>query len=76
MENEEIKPHLNDDDTVIVVTMSKEDYNIMKELIKDKKSMSYLKSKLVMFSLTLSGVLVAWATIGDKIISLFKKAIS
>ena len=73
MENEEIETHRDEGDTVIVVTMSKGDYLIMKDMIKDRKSTSYVWNKIKMFSLTLSGVIAAWMLIGDKLTVILRK---
>ena len=59
-------------DEVITVTMPRGDYLELRAMIKDRKSVSYVRGKIKTYSLSLSGVLVAWFVIGDKIIAFFK----
>lgn len=59
-------------DEVITVTMPRGDYLELRAMIKDRKAVSHYRGKFKTYSLTLSGVLVAWFTIGDKIIAFIK----
>lgn len=63
------------DDEVITVKMPRGDYKIMREMIKDRKSTSFVINKVKVFSLTLSGVVASWWLLGDKILSLLKRAL-
>lgn len=68
--------HIVDDaDVVIVVTMPKGDYEIMKEMIKDRKGSTFVWNKIKTFSLTISGVIAAWLFLGDTFIKVLKGVI-
>jgi len=56
-------------DEVIVVKMPRGDYEVMREMIRDRKSSTHVVGKLKTFSLTLSGVIAAWFFLGDKLLS-------
>lgn len=60
------------DDEIINVTMPRGDYNIMRAMIKDRKSTSFVMNKIKTFSLTLSGVLAAWYFLGEKLLLTLK----
>lgn len=64
--------HKAEDDEVIVVTMPRGDYKIMRELIKDRKSSSFIWGKLKTFSLTISGVIAAWIFLGESFVAVLK----
>lgn len=63
------------DDEVITVTMPRGDYKIMREMIRDRKSTSFVMNKVKVFSLTLSGVVAAWWMLGEKFLEFLKKAL-
>jgi hypothetical protein len=56
-------------DEVIDVRMPRGDYEVMREIIKDRKSSSYVVGKAKTFILTLSGVVAAWFFLGEKFIN-------
>lgn len=58
-----------DKDEVIDVRMPRGDYEIMREIIKDRKSSSYVVGKAKTFILTMSGVVAAWFFLGEKLIT-------
>ena len=62
----------NKDDEVITVKMPRGDYNVMRDMIKDRKSTNFVLGKVKVYSLAISGVAASWFFLGDKIIALFK----
>ena len=63
------------DDEEIVVEMPRGDYNIMREMIKDRKTSTFVVNKVKSFSLYLSGVLASWFFLGDSLIQGLKKLV-
>lgn len=56
------------DDEVINVQMPLGDYKVMRDMIEDRKSTSFVLRKVKVYSIAISGVIAAWFLIGDKVI--------
>lgn len=61
------------DDEIITVRMPRGDYRVMRDLIKERKSFSYVRKKLQTFSLSFAAVVVAWMTMGDHALNGLKR---
>lgn len=67
---------VEDLDEVITVTMPRGDYLIMREIIKDRKSVSHMRGKMKTFSLALGGVVGAWWLLGEKFLMTIRHLIA